>query len=86
VAVGTQDNQILRVVVLPVPVNMGDLKHRRNAEAAVGAKRIIRGKGDLPVVDPFCHLIFPSQRQNEAQGYKLLKRTRLLFPVALILF
>ena len=62
VAVRAQDDEILRVVVLPVPVNMGNLKHRWYAEAAMGAQGIVCGKGDFPVVDPLSHHSPLSQR------------------------
>ena len=62
VAVRAQYDEILRVVVPPVPVNVGDFKHRRNAEAAMSTQGRIGIEGNLPKIDLLSHFVFQSQR------------------------
>ena len=57
VAVRTQHDQILRIVVLAIAVNVGNLQHSGDAESAVGAQSAVGPECDLPVIDPFHHLI-----------------------------
>ena len=52
VAVGAENDEVGNVVVLPVAVDVRDLKHVGNPVAAMRADRIVMGKGSLTVVNP----------------------------------
>ena len=52
-----KDNKILRIIIFPVAIDMRDLQHVGNAEAAMSAKWPINFEGHFAVIIRFLHWI-----------------------------
>lgn len=85
VTVGAENNKVLRIIIFPVTIEMGDFQHVWNAKATMGAKWPVNFQGYFAVIIclfhwfelmPLLFLLTPNARHEPTGATSIAKNHR----------